>query len=572
MRTTLRTTLTCVLLVLLAAGAALTADTQDDVLFRAMQDELDRSMSELRIEGMDPPYFLSYRLQDVTSARVEARYGSLVSSDESEGRYLYVECRVGDRSFDNTNFVASWQDLNRQRVGVVEEDDYDALRHSIWLATDEAYKGALETLARKESYIQANPQKEQIPDFSPAEPFVLVGEPVEFAADVAAWEGEVRAAAGILGEFPSLQDWKVLISGAGSNKRYVNSEGSQHLKGAVFTELEVAATAQAEDGQRLTSFLRYGARGDDPLPSGDELAADIREMAEELEALVAAETLEEYAGPVLFTDFAAAQFITQLFAGQLTPVKSPLLAEDWMKDYMPGAKLAGKLNRRVMPEFMTVTDEPTRERWEGQMLAGHKLVDDEGVPAEDITLVEEGRLVGLPTRRGPTKKLTESNGHAITFRNQFSVPTASNLFVESEKTKKDLVKGLRKLADDFDSEFGLLVTRLDVPEISRGYKWTESGGDDGGALLTTPAVAYKVYADDGRMEPVRGLAFDELSIRTLRDIYATGKEPRLTNIQNSLGGPGMDYWMAVVTPDILVEEMEFTASSASEPMMVGGRP
>jgi predicted Zn-dependent protease len=114
----------------------------------------------------------------------------------------------------------------------------------------------------------------------------------------------------------------------GSNKRYMNSEGSSHLKGATFDDLEVAATAQAEDGQRLTSFLRYSTSGGDALPSGDELAADVREMAEELEALLAAETLDEYAGPVLFTDYAAAQFIAQLFAGQLSPVKSPLLAEE----------------------------------------------------------------------------------------------------------------------------------------------------------------------------------------------------------------------------------------------------
>ena len=567
MRTTQRILAACILL----AALAVTAAAQDDPLFRAMADELDRSMADLRIEGMDRPYFLSYRLQDVDVVRVEARYGALVASDESHARYLYVECRVGDPSFDNSNFVATWQDVNRQRRGVVEEDDYESLRHSIWLATDTAYKNALEQLARKRSYIQAHPQKEAIPDFSPAEPFALVGEPVTLVVDEGAWEKEVRAAAEILEEYPSLQDWKVTFSGVGVNKRYVNSEGSRHLKGATFSDLEVAATAQAEDGQRITDFLRYTTRGGDPLPTGEALAADVRDMAEELEALVAAETLDEYAGPVLFTEYAAAQFIAQLFAAQLTPVKSPLLAEDWMQDYMPDAKLAGRLHRRVLPEFVTVTDEPTRESWEGQLLAGHKLVDDEGVPAEDITLVEEGRLVALPMSRGPTKKLTRSNGHAVTFRNQWTVPAASNVFVHSKRTKKDLVKELRKLAKDADSEFGLLITRLDAPDVSRQYRWTESRDDQGSALLTAPVAVYKVYADDGRVEPVRGLAFDDVSIRTLRDIYAFGKRPSLTNIEQT-AGPGMDYRMAVVTPDILVEEMEFKASAAGEPKMVGGRP
>ncbi|MFH1688777.1 MAG: metallopeptidase TldD-related protein [Candidatus Eisenbacteria bacterium] len=145
-----------------------------------------------------------------------------------------------------------------------------------------------------------------------------------------------------------------------------------------------------------------------------------------------------------------------------------------MQDYMPGAKLAGKLNPRVMPEFMTVRDEPTRESWEDTRLAGYKLVDDEGVPTEDVTLVEDGRLVGLPTGRSPTKKLTESNGDAITFPNQ----------------------------------------------------WTESFDEGGSALLTGPVVAYKVYADGGWMEPVRGLAFDELSIGRCATSMCSARSPR----------------------------------------------
>jgi predicted Zn-dependent protease len=243
-----------------------------------------------------------------------------------------------------------------------------------------------------------------------------------------------------------------------------------------------------------------------------------------------------------------------------------------MQQYMPSAKLSGRLNRRVLPEFVSVADEPTREVWEGTKLVGYRLVDDEGVPAQDITLVEEGRLVNLPTSRAPTKKLTESNGHAVAFHSQWSIPTASNIIIHADKTEKDLVKKLRELAEDFDSEYGILITRLDVPDISRRYQWTESFDEPGSTLLTAPVAAYKVYVKDGRVEPVRGLAFDEVSIRSLRDIYALGREPRATNMVVSLGGPGLNYRMSVVTPDVLVEEMEFKSAAAGEPRMVGARP
>lgn len=557
-------------LLMMVSTAAL-AQT-DEIVFRAMQDELDRSMSELRIEGMPAPYFLSYTVEDVDRVTVQARYSALVHAERNENRYLYVECRVGAPEFDNTYFVASWDDLGDYRNGMVEENDYDALRRSIWLQTDAAYKKALEQLAGKDAYIQTHPRKEAIPDLSPAEPFVYTGAAATLTVDAGAWEEEARAIGDVLAEFALLQDWKATFTGASQTRRYVNSEGSRHVKGESFCDLEVTATAQADDGQRLSSFLRYSTRGGDPMPAGDELAEDVRKMASELEAAVSAETIDEYAGPVLFADYAAAQLVTQLFVQQLSPAKSPLLGEDWMKQYVPDPKLASRLSRRVLPDFVTVTDEPTRRSWEGRKLVGYMEVDDEGVPCKDLKLVEEGRLVMLPMGRGPTKKLAESNGHARRLPNQWTMPAATNVFVQTSEPKRDLVEELRGLCADFGNEYGLLITRLDEPGISRQYQWTESGEDPGSPLLSAPVVAYKVYESDGRVEPVRGVTFDDVSIRALRDVFAMNGEPELTNLVATVGTSGMHYRIAVVTPDILVEEMEFKSAAASEPTMVGARP
>ena len=558
--------------VLILAWAACAVAQTEETVFRAMQDELDRSMTELRIEGMHPPYFLSYTVEDVERVAVRARYGAIVRSQRDENRYLYVECRVGTPEFDNTYFVSSWDDLGDYRKGMVEEDDYRALRHSLWLHTDAAYKKALELLAGKDAYIQTHPRKEAIPDLSPAEPFVHDGAPAELVIDADAWTEEARAIGEVLAEFASLQDWTASFAGTAKTRRFLNSEGSRHQKGAVFSDLEITATMQADDGQRVTSFLRYSTRGGDPLPTGTELAESVREMAREMEAMASAETIDEYAGPVLFSDYAAAQLMTQLFAEQLSPTKSPMLAEDWMRQYVPDPKLAGRLNRRVLPDFVTVTDEPTRDSWNGRKLAGYMVVDDEGVPSEDLTLVEGGRLVMLPMGRGPTKKLTTSNGHAARLPNQWTMPTATNLFVRTSEPEKDLVRELRSLCADFGNEYGLLITRLDEPDISRRYQWTETSDEPGAALLSSPVVAYKVYESDGRMEPVRGIAFDDVSIRSLRDIFAMGTEPQMVNLSASVGGSDMGHRVAVITPDILIEEMEFKASAAGEPMMIGARP
>ncbi len=568
MRTTTRIFAALAILLVLGAGIA---QGEDDVLFRAMQDELDRSMSGLSIENMPAPYFLSYRIQSVESALIEARYGALVEVQRDDRNMLYIECRVGGPSLDNSNFVGTWQDLYNMRKDLVEEEDYDAIRHSIWLHTDAAYKSALENLARKGAYLQSHPVKEEIPDFAAAEPFVHVEDSVSLEASTVKWQTEVRNASDVLADYPSLQDWSVTYQAYAENRYYVNSEGSRHLKAATYRSVEVVAMGQAEDGQRMTSFLRYMTRDDQAPPTAEELIDAVREMAEELEAMLAAPTLDEYAGPVLFTDYAATQFVSQLFAAQLSPTRAPLTAEEWMKQYLPDPKLAGRVNRRVFPEFVTVRDDPGLESWEGMNLAGYQVVDDEGVPSQAITLVEDGRLVTLPMSRQPTKKIQESNGHARTFRNQWTAPVVTNLIVETEKPKKDLVKELRGLCRDFDVEFGLLITRLEDRGLSNAYRWTESS-EDKPPLLSMPVAVYKVYEKDGRMEPVRGLAFDELTIRSLRDIAALGKEASAVNLMQPLPMEGAVYPATIVTPDILVEELEFTASTGTEPVPVSARP
>lgn len=544
-----------------------------DPIFRAMEDELERSMKELVIEGMPQPYFLSYRIMDSESVRIQAQYGALTSENHNNDRYLYINLRVGDPLLDNTNFVGTWQDVYNPRKNLVEEDSYSTLRHQIWFHTDEAYKKALENLARKKSHLQANPVHESIPDFSSVKNFEYNDEPVHLEPDNQQWTLLVKNAAQTFYEFSPLQNWKVSYRGSAICKRFVNSEGSRHLKSGVFHYLEMSATIQAEDGQRLTSFKHYFLSPGEEVPSTEEIAADVRKLAGDLVSMAEAPLMEEYAGPVLFTDYASAQFISQLFVKQLSLTRKPITVDDWMNRYLPVGKLTGRLNRRVLPDFISITDEPTRRTWQGHPLAGYSKVDDEGVESRDITVVKDGRLVEFPLSRQPVKKLNESNGHARALPNQVIVPGITNLFVESDKAKsyKKLVRELRKLSRDFGNEFGLIITRLNDPSISYDYLWTDPDNNDSD-LLTSPLIAFRVWCDDGRIEPVRGLDFDEVTIRSLRDITAVGKDVRAWNYMQPSVFSYYVYPASVITPSILVEEMEFKAGADREPRPVSSSP
>jgi hypothetical protein len=551
-----------------------TAATDDDPVFMAMSDELTRSMERLTLENMAGPYFLSYMIQDLEELVISARCGALIRTTDSVTRYLYVQLRVGAPDMDNHNFIGSWRDLYNRRKEIAEEDDYGSIRHALWLRTDRAYKHALENLARKKAYLKAHPVKTPVPDFSPAPRFIHPGDMVELGGDGGEWKGTVKTAADIFNDFAALHDWKVEYRALADNRRYVNSEQSKYRKGEIYRILEISATSKADDGQRLTGFIRYVTRNSDKPPAETMLFDDIREMAGELEMMTAASPLDEYAGPVLFSDYAAAQLISQLFAAQLSPVQKPITTEDWMRERFSAGKFPGRLQRRIFPRDVSMYDRPDCKWHEGHLLAGYREVDDEGVKSESIALVKKGRLIDLPMGRQPARKLRESNGHAITLENQWTVQGITNLFVESDNplSEKKMMKKMMDMCREGGNEYGLLITLLDDPRISKPYAWIDEARDTDRPLLTMPVIAYRIFEEDGRKEPVRGLVFDEVTIRTLKDIAAIGKESLVFNILQRSPFPDITYPATIITPPILVEDMELKGVSLYEPLPIGTNP
>ena len=118
-----------------------------DTLLRAMSDELERTMEQLRLEDLEAPYFVAYSVLESRTLALHARLGALDRPQQSRTRRLQVELRVGAREFDDTHFVSGRGDYRSLTALLPVEDDYDALRAEIWALTDRAYKLTLERLA-----------------------------------------------------------------------------------------------------------------------------------------------------------------------------------------------------------------------------------------------------------------------------------------------------------------------------------------------------------------------------------------------------------------------------------------
>ncbi len=574
-----------------AAGEQPGSDWQSDVLLRAMEHELARSLDTLQLEELEKPYFVEYAVVDTLSTVLEATFGAGVRRDQSRMRSVRVDVRVGSHELDNSEFLGmrSFMSMSMFPRNLVQEDDYLALRHDLWLATDAAYKAALEQLAQKRAFAQNRVQEEQVPDFSAEAPTVLVEPSTEGAFDESTWQETVRTLSSVFREHPVIDESSVTLRVESSTKYLVNSDGSMVRQPASLVVLYARAATQASDGMRLKHFVPFYARAIEDLPPEAEMEVAVRRMAEELTTLAAAPVLDDYIGPVLVSGQASAELFAQVLAPHLSGHRPPLLENQAMAAMMPSSELANRLNRRVLPPSFNVVDDPTQEAFADESLMGSYAVDDQGVLAQTVTLIEDGVLRTFLMSRRPREDIPQSNGHGRA--GGFGPTTAQpgNLFVraDEELSPEELKDELIAMAEDEGLEYGLLVSVLDDPGItgtdpsslSNIFLMMPQGQSQ--STLTSPILAYRVYVEDGREELVRGLGFSAVSVRSLRDIVASGSDYYVGNRMGTSGGglfgnvsrfmpPGLagpgsqGIPAAVVAPSVLFEELEIKRMSGPQ--------
>ncbi len=500
----------------------------NDVMMRALADELARSMNELTLEGLPQPYFIQYHAWDRLAFSLDAAYGGLVGSDEDRFRTVRSLTRAGSYELDNTHFRAS----SGARAYLPIDDDYDAIRHAVWSMTDRDYKRTVEVLARKRAYLEDKNVVDRPDDFSPAELASEVEPSASVVFDERQWRDHVKQLSGRFAAHPRIQDSAVRLHVSGMNEWIVNSEGARLRMRDGGVSLRVEADIQASDGMFLADSRSYPAETVDQLPPIEKILSDIDEMSEKLIALSEAPVLEHYDGPVLFEPRAAGMMFEALFAYRLCAAPMQLGNSYWTDE-----SLEKKIGRRVLPQTFTVVDDPGPRYDEDTYLVGSYRYDNEAVRAQRVTLVEDGILQTLLAGRAPTRKIKQSTGHARSGRNGAEASIGC-LYVSDANgmTADELKQALIQAARDEGIEFGLRVVSME-------------GG--GAGWLGDPVYAYKVYVEDGREELVRGIEFLPIETRELKRILAAGVERK---VYNSTGRPAV----SIISPAVLFEEIELT--------------
>src|SRR6266571_8407833 len=243
-----------------AAGAQVPSD--NDHTLQAMRDEMARAKTrlELTIPGTEQPvrpYYVEYRLLDVEVREVVAEFGALLSNTHTRNRVMNVEARVGSYKLDSSNFVSD--DAFRGFIGpagqVGIDRDYDSLRQDLWIATDQAFKEAVETYSRKRAYLNSLARQTDIDDFSKATPVKNI-EPL-VAPDWSGrnWEQEVRESSAALRAFPEIQESRVTYYLVYATEYLLTSEGTEIRTNRSFAATEAGLSTLARDGMPLNHYF-----------------------------------------------------------------------------------------------------------------------------------------------------------------------------------------------------------------------------------------------------------------------------------------------------------------------------
>ncbi len=553
---------------LLSLGLAVAAFGQEDVVVKAMRDELARSMAGLRMENLDKPYFISYRVDDVDGVIVSATLGQLTASNAGRSRTLAVQVRVGGYQLDNTNFV-SGQPGAAARV-LPLDDDYDQIRRAIWLATDAEYKQASATLAAKLSVLRGRKSMSLgLGDFYKQAP-VTIHEPSPLPKiDVPALEQLARELSAVFRNSSEILNSEAQITLTNRTTRFLNSEGAFFTATKPTVTVSVAARTQAPDGAPLLDSFHVCGRSLDVLRGG-ELVARTRILLARLKALRTATVLGPYHGPVLFEDEAAAQVVAQVLAPALSALRVPVSGDPQFESQIQqvidqfGISLAERLGSRVLPEGFDVTDNPLLKSFAGVPLVGSHAIDCEAVPASQTKLVGNGWLTALLATRNPTAQTTASTGSA----DGPGMAAPSNLLVTSRnsKTAAELRRQLLATVKQRGYKFGIVVRSVGDVSLNALMRMAmgRMSADSGSAI-----AAYKVFAD-GHEELVRA-QISPVPVSAFKDIVAAGDKPGVYNIGSLLfmgsltgGSPGM-AWSSFVVPPLLFEEVSLKAPSGPSP-------
>lgn len=536
---------------------------EKDIILEAMEAELARSVSELKLPDFSKPYFISYLVGDSDAYTVEAKYGALFNKEDKKDRMAYVEVRVGDYQLDSSflNKYDEHYDSGDYGINVYSlrnapiEDDIDALRFALWRQTDYKYKKALKNYNKKlGKLVDSMADDRDVPDFSQEKAHKYFHKPINFNLDKKYWDDLIRKESAYFKKHKDIYNSSIRLS-ASLNKIYVvNSEGTAIKDEGILFSIVIQAHSRSEDGTPLFNIKRFNRRSLNNLPTPEEIHAKVEELIIELSQLKDAPALEPINVPAILGPQVAGVFFHETLGHRLEGERQ--------RNENEGQTFSGKLNKPILPEFISLYDDPSQEILGGEELNGSYHYDDEGVPAQKTLLIENGILKNFLLSRTPIKEFNKSNGHGRS--GWYGEPQArmANLIVKSTKelsakTLKDmLIEEVKKQK----KPFGLLVKNTIGGATRTGKRFFSRSM--GQVFRTVPVMVYKVDVNTGEETLIRGVEIIGTPLMNIDKLLATGTDYEVFN--GYCGAESGIIPVSVYSPSLLLKEVELQRTTVKK--------
>ena len=530
-------------------GALLSTSTalgiEHSPLLDAMKTELNRSVVVLRNADQVPLYYLSYHVTDTDKRSISASYGAIISESNNHDRILDIDCRVGSPSLDNTHEIRGEFDYDFQQEGPIRlplEDDMLAIRTVIWKNTDDAYRTALERYTKVKTNEQVLAGREDTSaDFYIERANTFVEATASKVMDVRAWKERLRKWSAIFKDYPFVKNSGLDLTLTNDNRYFVDSDSALIQTGESYARLLLKCSGAADDGMEIERYFVFDSDSPDKLPIGDEVDKNIYRLIAELDTLLRAPLAEPYAGPAILVNRASGVFFHEIFGHRIEGHRQKSEAE--------GQTFARKVGQQILPDFISIYDDPTLSQFKGTFLRGHYLYDDEGVKSQKVPIVENGVLRNFLMSRSPVRNFPISNGHGRMQAGRQPVSRQGNLMVRSTKEYPfdTLLTMLQDECRKQGKPYGLIFY-----DISGGF--TQTGRYGPQSFKVIPLLVYRFYADGRAPEAIRGVDIVGTPLSSFEKIIATGDDYAAFN--GTCGAESGWVPVSAVSPSILVSQVE----------------
>ena len=511
-----------------------------DVLLAAMERELQRGQSELAKQ--DPaPYFTSYNVADSELMIVLSAQGGILNSSRARRRIADVSMRIGTPALDNTHDEERRSGISSGQLPL--RDDADAIARVLWKLTYEQYRKAQQAYTNVKTKTAVRAQDEDdSPDFSQEKPSTYREQAHALPfPEQKVWEDLARRYSASFRQYPQVEQSVALLLAERTSSYLVSTEGTKIVTSDAIFRVMIEAETGADDGMQLMRVETFQFSDPAKIPSEAQIAASAKKMADDLGALRKAPLAEPYTGPALLSGRAAAVFFHEVLGHRVEGQRQRGREED--------QTFAKKINEKIMPDFLSVTDDPTLRTLAGAELSGWYRYDDEGMPATRVEVVKDGVLKNFLMGRLPVKNFGNSNGHGRAQAGQMPVGRQGNLIVTSSKTIPDAQLWARFLEEikKQGKPYGLYFE-----DIQGGFTLTSRSLPQ--AFQVLPVMVWRVYADGRPDELVRGVDIVGTPLTVLTQIAATGDT---TSVFNGIcGAESGNVPVSAAAPAMLFSEME----------------